>query len=474
MVSSTVKIYLIAVHTSIAGMLWGLDTGSIGAITQMAQFDESIGRLPTGTLGIYVSCILLSASISSLCSGYVADLLSRKYAIMTGGLIFAIGAILSASATTYPMLLCARLITGVGQGQSISVVTIYLCELAPHRIRGTVATMLQMLITVGIAAGFFIAYGSSRLHGSLAWRTPFIVEAAHGIILASGMLFVPYSPRWLVQRGRFDEAKSALQKYRDSEDVEDELLSIRGSLEDRSTPQASFSEVFAKRYIRRSALGIFIMAFMMLSGVDTVLYYAPILFAQAGFPSQRASFLASGVSGIVNLLCTIPAQLWVDKWGRKIPLIGGGMAMSVCYLGIGTLYAIYGEKVNGEIRINGKAPQWAVIALIYIFIGNFAWSWAVVIKIYACEIMPTRLRAKACAIQQLANWMVNFTVTLTAPMFLRASPSGPYFLFCSATFFTSVVCYLFMPETKEKSLEEIEELFEKKTGSSESQLNTKL
>ncbi|KAI6015343.1 general substrate transporter [Pisolithus orientalis] len=474
MVSSTVKIYLIAVHTSIAGMLWGLDTGSIGAITQMAQFDESIGRLPTGTLGIYVSCILLSASISSLCSGYVADLLSRKYAIMTGGLIFAIGAILSASATTYPMLLCARLITGVGQGQSISVVTIYLCELAPHRIRGTVATMLQMLITVGIAAGFFIAYGSSRLHGSLAWRTPFIVEAAHGIILASGMLFVPYSPRWLVQRGRFDEAKSVLQKYRDSEDVEDELLSIRGSLEDRSTPQASFSEVFAKRYIRRSALGIFIMAFMMLSGVDTVLYYAPILFAQAGFPSQRASFLASGVSGIVNLLCTIPAQLWVDKWGRKIPLIGGGLAMSVCYLGIGTLYAIYGEKVNGEIRINGKAPQWAVIALIYIFIGNFAWSWAVVIKVYACEIMPTRLRAKACAIQQLANWMVNFTVTLTAPMFLRASPSGPYFLFCSATFFTSVVCYLFMPETKEKSLEEIEELFEKKTGSSESQLNTKL
>lgn len=474
MVSSTVKIYLIAVHTSIAGMLWGLDTGSIGAITQMAQFDESIGRLPTGTLGIYVSCILLSASISSLCSGYVADLLSRKYAIMTGGLIFAIGAILSASATTYPMLLCARLITGVGQGQSISVVTIYLCELAPHRIRGTVATMLQMLITVGIAAGFFIAYGSSRLHGSLAWRTPFIVEAAHGIILASGMLFVPYSPRWLVQRGRFDEAKSVLQKYRDSEDVEDELLSIRGSLEDRSTPQASFSEVFAKRYIRRSALGIFIMAFMMLSGVDTVLYYAPILFAQAGFPSQRASFLASGVSGIVNLLCTIPAQLWVDKWGRKIPLIGGGMAMSICYLGIGTLYAIYGEKVNGEIRINGKAPQWTVIALIYIFIGNFAWSWAVVIKIYACEIMPTRLRAKACAIQQLANWMVNFTVTLTAPMFLRASPSGPYFLFCSATFFTSVVCYLFMPETKEKSLEEIEELFEKKTGSSESQLNTKL
>ncbi|KAI5980602.1 general substrate transporter [Pisolithus marmoratus] len=212
---------------------------------------------------------------------------------------------------------------------------------------------------------------------------------------------------------------------------------------------------------------------MMLCGIDAVLYYAPILFSQAGFSSQRASFLASGVSGIVNLLCTIPAQLWMDKWGRKFPLVGGGIAMTLCYLGIGTLYAIYGEKANGEVHINGKAPQWAVIALIYICIGNFAWSWAVVFKIYACEIMPTRLRAKACALQQLANWLVNFAVTLTAPMFLRASPSGPYFLFCSAAFFVSVVCYLFMPETKEKSLEEIEELFEKKMKSSESHLDTK-
>lgn len=126
MISATVKIYLIAIHTSLAGLLWGLDTGSIGAVTQMAQLDRSMGRLSTGTLGIFVSCILLSASISSLCSGYVADFLSRKYAIMTGGLIFSIGAVLSASATSYPMLFCARLITGVGQGQSISVVTIYL------------------------------------------------------------------------------------------------------------------------------------------------------------------------------------------------------------------------------------------------------------------------------------------------------------------------------------------------------------
>ncbi|KAJ8594663.1 general substrate transporter [Rhizopogon salebrosus TDB-379] len=461
MLSVTTKIYLIAFHTSLAGMLWGLDTGSIGPVTQMDQFTTSIGHLSSGVLGIYVACILLSASLSSLCSGFVADLLSRKYGILTGGIVVLLGTTISASAKNFPTLVCARLITGIGQGQSISVVTIYLCEISPHEIRGTVATMLQLLITVGIAIGYFISYGSSRFDSSLAWRTPFIFEASLAAIFISGMAFMPYSPRWLIQRGRIDEARAVLQTLRDnSELVEDELRLIQGSLEEQSKEQASFREIFQKRYIRRSALGVFLMAFQMLSGIDAVLYYAPILFTQAGFSSKRASFLASGVSGIIILISTIFAQLWVDKWGRRFPLVGGGLAITACFMAIGALYATHGGKADGEVYLTGKGSQWAVIVLIYMFAANFAWSWGVVIKIYACEIIPTRLRAKACAVQQLSNWLVNFTVALTAPLFLRASPSGPYFFFGSATLFTTTVCYFLMPETKGKSLEEIEDLFE--------------
>jgi MFS family permease len=125
--------------------------GSIGPVTQMDQFTNSIGHLSSGVLGIYVACILLSASLS--CSGYVADLLSRKYGILTRGVVVLLGNVISASANKFPALVCARLITGIGQGQSISVVTIYLCEISPHEIRGTVATMLQLLITMGIAMG---------------------------------------------------------------------------------------------------------------------------------------------------------------------------------------------------------------------------------------------------------------------------------------------------------------------------------
>ncbi|KAI9568586.1 general substrate transporter [Boletus coccyginus] len=464
MLSITLKIYLIALHTSLAGMLWGLDTGSIGPLTQMIQFSDSIGNISSSQLGIYVACILLSASISSLCSGHVADVISRKYGILAGGLIVAVGTTISASANNFPALICARLITGVGQGQSISVVTIYLCEIAPRDIRGTVATMLQLLITIGIAAGYFIAYGSSRLDGSLAWRIPFIVEAGVAAMLSIGMAFMPFSPRWLVQRGRFQEARDVLSRLRQADNVDEEMHTIGGSLEEESAHQATFSEVFSKRYIRRSLLGIFLMGFQMLCGIDAVLYYAPILFTQAGFSSQRASFLASGISGIINLVFTIPAQLLVDKWGRKPPLIWGGIAIASCFLAIGSIYAAHGGKANGEIYLNGKQSHWAVVILIYIFVANFAWSWAVVIKIYACEIVPTRLRAKACAFQQLANWVVNFAVALTAPLFLRTSPSGPYFLFGAATCFVTLVCGFFMPETKGKSLEEIEVLFEMKNN----------
>lgn len=126
-----------------------------------------------------------------------------------------------------------------------------------------------------------------------------------------------------------------------------------------------------------------------------MLYYAPIIFTQAGFSSQRASFLASGISGIINLVFTIPAQLCVDKWGRKFPLIGGGIAIASCFLAIGSIYAVHGGKANGGVYLNGKSSQWAVIILIYMFIANFAWSWAVVsTQGYSVLTHETRLALK--------------------------------------------------------------------------------
>ncbi|KAL3442082.1 general substrate transporter [Aspergillus insuetus] len=460
--SPNAKIFLIAGHVSLTGLLYGLDTGSIGVITQMTQFTASIGRLTSTQQGIYVASILLSSSVSSLASGHISDRISRKYGILLGGIISLIGTVISAASPNFASLIVARLVTGVGIGQAISVTTVYLVEMAPVGIRGVTACFLQTYVVLGIMVGYFIAFGAHNITGSWAWRVPFVVQAVVAVVLCVGMGVVPFSPRWLVQVGRADDARRALSKVRPLAGVERELEEIQQSLDPEKQQQtASIREIFNRKYRSRTALGIFLMAFQQLTGIDVVLYYAPILFRQAGFTSQRASFLSSGVTGIVMLVCTIPAQIWVDRWGRRKPLIYGGALMAVCFIMIGSLYARYGHTASDEVHLDSVSAQWVVIVMIYIFVANFSWSWAVVGKIYASEIIPTRLRAKVCAVELVANWVVNFIVTFTAPLFLQSSPSGPYFLYGFSTVVAVVVCVL-MPETKGHSLEHIERLFENK------------
>ncbi|KAL2852258.1 hypothetical protein BJX68DRAFT_254601 [Aspergillus pseudodeflectus] len=425
--SPNVKIFLIAGHVSLTGLLYGFDTCSIGVITQMTQFTNSMGRLTSTQQGIYVASILLSSSVSSLASGHISDRTSRKYGILLGGIISLIGTIISAASPNFASLIVARLVTGVGIGQAISVTTVYLIEMAPVGIRGVAACFLQTYVVLGIMVGYFIAFGAHNITGSWAWRVPFVVQAVVAAVLCVGMGVVPFSPRWLVQVGRADNARRALSKVRPLTDVERELEEIQQSLDlEKQQQTATIREIFNRKYRGRTALGIFLMAFQQLTGIDVVLYYAPILFRQAGFTSQRASFLSSGVTGIV------------DRWGRRKPLIYGGALMAVCFIIIGSLYARYGHTNSDEVG-----------------------------KIYASEIIPTRLRAKVCAVELVANWVVNFIVTFTAPLFSQSSSSGPYFLYGFSTVVAVVVCVL-MPETKGHSLEYIERLFENKGSHEES------
>ena len=242
--------------------------GSIGPITQMAQFNKSIGRLSSSQQGIYVACILLSASISSLTSGHVSDRVSRKYAIVTGGLVVVVGTIISAASPNFASLVVARIITGVGVGQAMSVTTVYLVEIAPPELRGRSASLLQTYIVVGLTLGYFITLGSRNLQNSIAWRIPFIVQSIMALVLCVGMMIMPFSPRWLVQIGRKEEAQRVLGHLRISEVAEQELNEIENSISESSeSSNARFMEMFERRYVRRTFLGIFLMICLQMNGV---------------------------------------------------------------------------------------------------------------------------------------------------------------------------------------------------------------
>ncbi|MCJ1396068.1 hypothetical protein MMC18_008956 [Xylographa bjoerkii] len=442
----------------------------------MTSFVSQFGLDSPVVHGLIVSAILIPAAISSFFAGRLADRLGRPKAIAIGAFIFGLGAALEAGAVSIAMFIVGRCVEGVGEGLYLGTLVVYICEISPPSQRGPLTTGPQLLITLGLVAGFFTCYGTTNIDSSLAWRIPFIILACLSMVfaLASFLWLVP-SPRWLILRGRQSEASAAWdvlevglaerekaenQQNRNTVAMESRTLagSTHSSSEDplhtaNPKTKSGFLDVFSRDVRMRTGLAVFMMGMQQLSGIDGVLYYAPLLFQQAGLASAEASFLASGISAIVIFSVTIPALFLSDKWGRRHSTIYGGIGLSASMFLIGGLYA------GNAVHANSGAGRWVVIATIYIFAVIYCISWAVGIKIYAAEIQPQRTRASATSLAHGSNWASNFVVALVTPMLLAKTSYGAYFLFGGCTFITALVCALFMPETRGKSLDEIEEAF---------------
>ncbi|KFX86301.1 hypothetical protein O988_09664, partial [Pseudogymnoascus sp. VKM F-3808] len=444
----------------------------------MASFSKTFGPLTSTMHGLVVSSVLLTTTLASLFSGAVSDKIGRTRAIVIGGCLFAIGAAIEAGAVTLPMFIAGRCIVGLGQGTNFSTLVVYICEISPPSKRGPLASTVQLLICFGIMTGYFICYGTVNISTSLSWRLPLALQAATAAsgALASAFLLPP-SPRWLTHKGRREEASavwdllgvSAAEREKDLLENPENLIIETNELNDlpaahTTALDTSFlarlrrnysrtASMFGKGARKQMMLGIFMMAMQQLSGIDGVLYYAPLLFQQAGISSAEASFLASGVSAILIFVSTIPAILMSDRWGRRASALYGGLVICASMALIGSLYA------SDSVHATTGSGRWVVIVTIYVFVLAYCMSWAVGFKIFACEIQPIRTRATATSLGQAANSITNFGVAFITPILLARSSSAIYFLFGGASALTLGVCAAYMPETKGKGLEEIEEAF---------------
>ncbi|KAJ9298538.1 hypothetical protein DTO271G3_3505 [Paecilomyces variotii] len=425
--------YVIAsITVACAAMLFGLDTGCIGSVTTMPEFLGSLGQFSSTIHGAIVSTILITASVTSFFAGHLSEILGRERAVVVGTTIFSVGAAIEAGAASLGMFVGGRAVKGVGEGFFLSTLTVYICEVSP----------------------------AMRIASSVSWRLPSAIQSALAAILAAACSTLPPSPRWLVNKRRYTEAYDAMDRLglpRGELELDSAILSpssTSSSLTDIETMRTNrFAEVFTKPYWKQTVIGMFMMVMCQFSGIDGVLYYAPTLFKQAGLSSTSSSFLASGITGILGVVVTIPASLLADRWNRRTSLIDGGLAIGACMIVIGSLYA------SNSVHPDSGAGRWVVIISIYLYTIFFGISWGVTIKIYATEVQPARTRAAASSLGQGVNWVANFLVAFTTPIFLAHSPCGAYYFFGSWNLLTALVCIFFMPETKGRSLEAIEASF---------------
>lgn len=402
--------YIASITVSIGGLLFGLDTGTIGPVTAMSTFATTFGPLSPTKHGSIVSAILLPAAFAGLFAGNIANSYGRSTTIIIGGTIFGFGATLEAASPKLTLFIFGRAIKGLGEGLFLATVTTYICEISPARRRGPLASIAQFAVTIGVAAGYFISFGTSRLGStSASWRLPIAFQALVAFSMAVACLKIPPSPRWLISKGRNAEAQATLDRLGlASSEIEEvvpqtaeEVTRIPqgGFLRNVKSQFNDFTNVFSKDARKQTSLSCFMMIMLQFSGIDGVLFYAPTLFQKAGLASEQASFLASGVSALAMFVVSIPASIFCDHWGRRISAVTGGFLLSTCMLLIGSLYAA------GSVHSDHGAARWVVIVAIYIFAISFCMTWAISFRIYANEIQPTRTRASAANLANSLNWV---------------------------------------------------------------------
>ncbi|CAK5275578.1 unnamed protein product [Mycena citricolor] len=440
--------------TALGGFLWGFDTGSVGPITVMPQFEHQFGPISATVQGLFVSSIIATAALSSLFSGTLSDRISRTYTISLGAFLFSVGCAIACSATSLAQLFCGRCITGFGQGVFISSITVYVMEISPTSKRGRTMTTVQLFNVIGVASGYFTCFGTVKRAGSFSWRFPIALQAVVAMTLAIGTPFLAHSPHWLLHVGRALEAEAAASKFGlQFSEVRRDEAAAGGPATDISKLSlvGQAKQLWARDVRFRTLFALFLMGMQQACGIDAVLYYAPVLFQQAGLSSASASFLASGVSGVLMVVFTAGSQVFQDKWSRRTQMIGGGSVIGGCMLIMGILYATNGAQTT--------AGKHTLMALIYIFIAAFISTWAVVIRVIASEMQPKRTRAPATSLAQCFSWVVNWIIAFSTPLFLNRSSSGPYFMFGCCALLTVIVCTMFQPETKGISLEALDQGF---------------
>ena len=434
-------IYLVSAIAALAGLLFGFDTGIIsGALL----FIEQGFPVTTVMKELIVSSVLLGAMVGSLSSGRLTDFYGRRRVMLIISGMFIVGTLIASLAPNIEAILIGRLCIGVAIGIGSYTAPLYIAEVAPFELRGGLVSLNQLAITLGILCSYLINYTFTDTEGS--WRLMFAIGLLPAVMLGIGMIFLPESPRWLAKQKRSHEAKSTLKYLRRTDAVDQELHDIEKSLQ---VKEAKLSEIFAPWIRPVLFLGVMLGFLQQVTGINTIIYYAPTVFQLAGFQDTSTSILATVGIGIVNVLATIFAIYYLDKIGRRILLLTGlvGMCVSLVFLSLAFQWDIHASYV-----------RWIAVLSTFIYVMSFAFSLGAMLWLLVSEIFPLDVRGAAMGVAVFSCWFWNFVVSSTFLSLLNAfGPSNTFMVYAIMCVFSFVFCYYKVPETKGITLEKIEE-----------------
>ncbi|HRZ87639.1 MAG TPA: sugar porter family MFS transporter, partial [bacterium] len=348
------------------------------------------------------------------------------------------------------VLVACRLLIGLAIGVASYTAPLYLSEVAPPHLRGGLVSLNQLMITIGIFASYMVDYA---LSGNNEWRWMFGLGVIPAVILVLGMIFLPETPRWLISKRKKEAALKILARVNPGRDVTVDLSEIETTL---SQKEGSWKEVFQPWLRPALIVGIMLAFFQQVTGINTVIYYAPTIFQFAGFESAKVSILATAGIGLVNVLMTVVAVWLLDRLGRKPLLYIGlvGMAASLGFLG----YAFQSAALSGAVK-------WITVASLVVYIASFAISLGPIFWLIIAEIYPLHVRGRAMSMATVANWLFNMLVAATfLTLIEKLGKAGTFWFFGIMSVICIAFSWRYVPETKGRTLEEIEAHLKKNTG----------
>jgi len=429
-------IVLTSITVAIGGFLFGYDTAVISGAILFVRDQFHLSSVQTE---VAVSIVLAGAFAGTALGGYLGDRFGRRPTLLMTALVYGIFALTTGLATGPWVFVISRLFVGAAVGISSMLVPLYIAELAPEGIRGALVTLNQLAISTGVVIAYYVDY---LLAASGNWRWMFMSAVVPSVVLLVGLMFLPETPRWLAAHGKFSQAATVLARIEVPEKAARDLEELRHVTE---IDQLRFKDLLVRRFRKPLIVGIVLAIFQQITGVNTIVYYAPTIFQMVGFSNAGNAILATFLIGFVGLLFTVISMFLVDKVGRRILLL-----ISLSGMGIALLHL---ALILGDPH----PKKWLVVADILVYLAAFDLGMGPIFWLLISEIYPTTVRAQAMSLATMAIWAGDFLVTATfLTVVEHLGMRGCFLLFAGLCVVAFVFSLRIVPETRGRTLEEIE------------------